>query len=132
MSVLQYHKAALDILSVLVKARRASPDRMLKGDVLDHVLEDMKSEKFLTEDFIAQLMFGLSFVSFDSISWAATLLIKLLGDNPLVLEELTVRISTSGPVFFTSEYQLLTFKFFLIDVNLGDLCLFIRLSMMQY
>ncbi|KAK6253969.1 hypothetical protein QUC31_015689 [Theobroma cacao] len=86
---LKYHKAALDILSVLVKARRASPDRMLKGDVLDHVLEDMKSEKFLTEDFIAQLMFGLSFVSFDSISWAATLLIKLLGDNPLVLEELT-------------------------------------------
>ena len=65
MSLLQNRKAALDLLSILVKERLASPDQMhKKGDVLDHVLEDMKSEKFLTEDFIVQLLFGLSFVSF--------------------------------------------------------------------
>ena len=108
MSLLQNRKAALDLLSILVKERLASPDQMhKKGDVLDHVLEDMKSEKFLTEDFIVQLMFGLSFVSFDSVSTTATVLIKLLGENPLVLEELTVHTYASGSELFTLKYQLL-------------------------
>ncbi|XVF45666.1 hypothetical protein PTKIN_Ptkin02bG0225400 [Pterospermum kingtungense] len=73
-----------------LKKRIASPDQMQKrGDLLDHVINDMKSEKFLTQDFVVRLMFGLLFVSFDSISKAAQVLMKLLGENPLVLEELT-------------------------------------------
>ncbi|XVF45667.1 hypothetical protein PTKIN_Ptkin02bG0225500 [Pterospermum kingtungense] len=84
-------KAALDLLSILVKERLASLPDTTKGDVLDHVQQDMKSEKFLTQDFFVQLMLGLSFVSFDSVSTTATVLIKLLGENPLVLEELTAK-----------------------------------------
>jgi cytochrome P450 len=62
-----------------------------QGDVLDHIIKDMKVENFLTEEFVIQLMFGLLFVSFDSLSSTITLVVKLLAENPMVLEELTVR-----------------------------------------
>lgn len=82
----------------MVKKRLASPDQQhKKGDLLDHFLQDMKSYKFVTQDFIVQQLFGLTFVSFDSVSKAATYLIKFLGENPLVLEELTVHTYASGP-----------------------------------
>lgn len=77
------------MLANVVRERRGSPDRQ-DGDVLDHVIEDMNVEKFLTEDVVVQLMFGLLFVNFDSLSSTLTLAFKLLSENPLVLEELTV------------------------------------------
>ncbi|KAJ6716240.1 CYTOCHROME P450 26 [Salix koriyanagi] len=44
---------------------------------------------FLTEDFIAELAFGILFAAFESVSTTLTLAIKFLAENPLVLEELT-------------------------------------------
>nr|POF12430.1 cytochrome p450 87a3 [Quercus suber] len=77
------------MLDVLNK-KLASPGTH-QGDVLDHIIEDMKFENFLTEEFVVQLMFGLLYVSFDSISLTLSLACKLLSENPVVLEELTVR-----------------------------------------
>ncbi|XP_022726427.1 cytochrome P450 87A3-like [Durio zibethinus] len=123
---LKNRKAALDLLSMLVKKRRASPDQMHKKvDVLDHVLQDMTSEKFLTEDFIVQLMFGLSFVSFETVSGAATMLINLLGNNPLVLEELTAehegilkkRENPNSSITW-EEYKSMTFTLHVINETL--------------
>lgn len=68
-----------------------SPDER-PGDFLDQALNDMASEKFLTEDFIAELSFGILFAAFESVSTTLTLAIKFLAENPLVLEELTVRV----------------------------------------
>ncbi|KAL3611410.1 hypothetical protein D5086_002430 [Populus alba] len=65
-----------------------SPDER-PGDFLDQALNDMASEKFLTEDFIAELSFGILFAAFESVSTTLTLAIKFLAENPLVLEELT-------------------------------------------
>lgn len=72
------------MLSNVVRGRRASPDKQ-HGDVLDHVIEDMNVEKFLTDDVVVQRMFGLLFVNFDSLSSTLTLAFKLLSENPLVL-----------------------------------------------
>jgi len=74
----------------IIKERFNSPDKR-PGDFLDQALNDMASEKFLTEDFIAELSFGILFAAFESVSTTLTLAIKFLAENPLVLEELTVR-----------------------------------------
>jgi cytochrome P450 len=76
----------------ILNKRLTSPDETNQGDVLDHLIEDRKVENFLTEEFVVQLMFGLLFVSFDSLSATLTLAFKLLAENPTVLEELNVRI----------------------------------------
>lgn len=67
--------------------RRALPEEMHHGDVLEHLIQYMKVESFVTEDFVVQLMFGLFFVSFDSLSSTLTLVFKLLAENPTVMEE---------------------------------------------
>lgn len=76
----------------VLRKRRNSPDQERHDDLLDHLIQDMNTEAFLTEDFIVQLMFGLLFVSSDSISTTLALAFKLLAEHPLALEELTVSI----------------------------------------
>jgi cytochrome P450 len=65
-----------------------------RGDFLDQAIDDMKTEKFLTVDFIPQQMFGILFASFESMSTTLTLTFKFLTENPRVVEELRVRIHT--------------------------------------
>lgn len=80
--------------NVLRKRLSSSPaDQNREEDLLDHLIKDMNTEKFLNEDFIVQLMFGLLFVTSDSISTTLALAFKLLAEHPLVLEELIVSIS---------------------------------------
>jgi cytochrome P450 len=75
----------------VLNERRASPETHDHGrDVLDHIIQDMKTANFLNEEFVVQLMFGLLFVTFDSLSSVQTMAFKLLSENPMVLEELTV------------------------------------------
>ncbi|CAI9768368.1 unnamed protein product [Fraxinus pennsylvanica] len=61
---LQTHKKVREMMKDIVKTRLVEPERQY-GDMLDHMIEDMKKETFLNEDFI------------------------LLAEHPLVLEELT-------------------------------------------
>ncbi|KAJ6302835.1 hypothetical protein OIU77_016852 [Salix suchowensis] len=61
-----------------------------RGDFLDQAIDDMKTEKVLTEDFIPQLMFGILFARFESMSTTLTLAFKFLSENPRVVEELRV------------------------------------------
>uniref|UniRef100_A0A6N2L4R0 Cytochrome P450 n=1 Tax=Salix viminalis TaxID=40686 RepID=A0A6N2L4R0_SALVM len=51
----------------IMKERFNSPDKR-PGDFLDQAINDMASEKFLTEDFIAELAFGILFAAFESVS----------------------------------------------------------------
>ncbi|CAA2978645.1 cytochrome P450 87A3-like [Olea europaea subsp. europaea] len=85
---LQTHKKVREMMKDIVRTRLEEPERQY-GDMLDHMIEDMKKESFLDEDFIVQLMFGLFFVTSDSISTTLALAFKLLAEHPLVLEELT-------------------------------------------
>lgn len=73
----------------VVTKRLAEAERR-HGDLLDHIIQDKSTDSFINDDFIVQLMFGLLFVTSDSVSTTLALAFKLLADHPLVLEELTV------------------------------------------
>lgn len=81
-----------DVLRKRMTSSSSAPERSEgRGDLLDHIIQDMSStEKYITEDFIVQLMFGLLFVTSDSVSTTLALAFKLLQEHPHVLEELTV------------------------------------------
>ncbi|XP_073274142.1 cucurbitadienol 11-hydroxylase-like isoform X2 [Primulina huaijiensis] len=84
---LKIHKKVREMMRDVVTKRLAESERS-HGDLLDHIIDDKNTESFLNEDFIVQLMFGLLFVTSDSISTTLALAFKLLEENPLVLEEL--------------------------------------------
>lgn len=77
------------MLRDLLNERQNSPE-MRTGDFLDMMMNDMEKEKFLSEDFAVQLIFGGLFATFDSVSSVITLAFKLLSEHPAVLEELMV------------------------------------------
>lgn len=84
----------------VLKKRLSSPGQNREEDLLDHLIKDMNTDKFLNEDFIVQLMFGLLFVTSDSISTTLALAFKLLAEHPSVLEELIVSISVNFISYF--------------------------------
>ncbi|XP_043698041.1 cytochrome P450 87A3 [Telopea speciosissima] len=87
---LQGRKRAMKLLKDMFHERRAMPEEKRKGDFFDHVLEELKKEgTILTEAIALDLMFVLLFASFETTSLALTLSMKLLSDNPSVLNELT-------------------------------------------
>uniref|UniRef100_A0A2N9EFN8 Cytochrome P450 n=1 Tax=Fagus sylvatica TaxID=28930 RepID=A0A2N9EFN8_FAGSY len=67
-----------------------------KGDFLDQILADKKTETFLNDNFITFMMFGLLLASFETISSTLTLAIKLINDHPKVIQELTMREKGGG------------------------------------
>nr|UVC46132.1 cytochrome P450 [Ilex asprella] len=85
---LKNHKKVLDMMRVELKERRMSPDSR-RGDLLDHLMQEADNEKFLTEEFIVQLMYSLIFVFSDSLSTTLALAVTLLHEHPLALQELT-------------------------------------------
>lgn len=72
--------------------QRLSSSEKRRGDFLDHYLDAMKTESFLTEDFVLYSMFGLLFASFETISSTLCLAIMYLSDHPQAVQELEVRI----------------------------------------
>lgn len=86
---MQDRRKALSIIRRTVKDRLSSHGR-LYDDFLSHVMQDMNKEKFLTEDFVVQFIFGLLFVSFDSVSTTLTLALMFLEETPRALQEITV------------------------------------------
>ncbi|KAK6939230.1 Cytochrome P450 [Dillenia turbinata] len=85
---LKNKRAVEKIIGHELEERAAFPERR-QGDLLDQVLEDMKTEKFLNKDFVVHMMFGLLLASFETISATLTLAMKLLTEHPSVVQELT-------------------------------------------
>ncbi|KAL0303691.1 UNVERIFIED_CONTAM: cytochrome [Sesamum radiatum] len=113
----------------VVRKRLAESERR-HGDLLDHIIEDKNSESFLNEDFIVQLMFGLLFVTSDSISTTLALAFKLLAEHPPVLEELTAEHEAilknradSDSTLTWNEYKSMTFTLQVINevLRLGNI-----------
>lgn len=78
------------MLKNMLQERRANP-RKVKTDFFDYVLEELdRGDSILTEAIALDLMFVLLFASFETTSLAITVAMKLLRDNPRVLQELTV------------------------------------------
>lgn len=85
----QGQKKILAMLRDMIKERRASPETN-RGDFLDQICKDMNKEKFLSEDFIVQLIFGGLFATFESVSAIMALAFELLSEHPSVLKEMIV------------------------------------------
>ena len=73
----------------MLNERMTTPESY-KGDILDQAIKDMEKEKFLSEDFIVQLIFSGFFATFESISAVMALAFMLLSEHPSVLEEMIV------------------------------------------
>ncbi|KAG6778209.1 hypothetical protein POTOM_018063 [Populus tomentosa] len=128
-----YHKCLKDrekatkFLKDKLEERRNSPD-MYRGDLLDQVIADLNKvdkEKFLSDDFIITVIFGLLFAGFKSVSKILTLTLKLLADHPSVLQELIAEHEgilknrrDSDPVLTWDEYKSMTFTLQVINESL--------------
>ena len=93
----------MKLIRDVLKEKKAS-SKTLEGDFLDKMVDDMKNEKFLSDDFVVFVMFGILFASFETISSTLTLAIKLLIEHPLVMQELIV--SDNYLTTFQSFYYL--------------------------
>ena len=87
--VIQNQKKAIKLITSTLEERKRNPE-LRKGDFLDLVVADMKTETFLTDNFVIYMMFGLLLASFETISSTLTLAIKLINDHPKVVQQLTV------------------------------------------
>ncbi|KAL5562367.1 hypothetical protein UlMin_032114 [Ulmus minor] len=85
---LQDKKEMISMLKDMLKERRLSPNTNNSRDLLDEMIKDMDSEKFLTENFIVHFFFALFFGSFEAISTVLALALKFLSENPSAMEEL--------------------------------------------
>ncbi|KAF3974991.1 hypothetical protein CMV_001732 [Castanea mollissima] len=85
---LQSQKKAINLITTIFEERKRNPE-IRKGDFLDQILADMKTETFFTDNFIIYMMFGLLIASFETISSTLTLAIKLINDHPKVVQALT-------------------------------------------
>ncbi|GMY34187.1 cytochrome P450 87A3-like, partial [Fagus crenata] len=84
----QNQKKAIKLITSMLEERKRNPE-LRKGDFLDLVVADMKTETFLTDNFVTYMMFGLLLASFETISSTLTLAIKLINDHPKVVQQLT-------------------------------------------
>ncbi|OVA11985.1 Cytochrome P450 [Macleaya cordata] len=88
-----YHKClknqqtALNLMRGILHERLKSPEKRY-GDFLDQIVEDMKTEEFLKEDFVLFFMFGLLLASFETISATLTVGMTLLSEHPEVVKQL--------------------------------------------
>ncbi|XP_026396667.1 cytochrome P450 87A3-like [Papaver somniferum] len=85
---MQNQKKAIQLMREILHERYRSTEK--KGDFLDQVIEDMKSEtkEFMTEDFVMYYLFGILLSTFATISSNLTLALTFLTDHPAVVKEL--------------------------------------------
>ncbi|KAE8057378.1 hypothetical protein FH972_014079 [Carpinus fangiana] len=120
----QNQKKAINLITNMLEERKRNPD-IRKGDFLDLLLADMKTETFLTEKFIIHMMFGLLLASFETISATLTLAIKLISDHPEVLQQLTEEheaiLNSRGDAntgLTWKEYKSMTFTHHVVNESL--------------
>jgi cytochrome P450 len=81
----------MKVLKKMMRERMAEPAGRKSQDFFDVLIEELRREKpVMTEAVALDLMFVLLFASFETTALALTLGVKLLAENPRVLEALTV------------------------------------------
>ncbi|KAI3960570.1 hypothetical protein MKX01_003744 [Papaver californicum] len=87
---MQNQKKVIQVMREILHERYKSTEK--KGDFLDQVIDDMKSEtkEFMTEDFVIYFIFGILLSTFATVSSNLTLALTLLTDHPAVVKELLV------------------------------------------
>nr|CAB3447505.1 unnamed protein product [Digitaria exilis] len=86
---MQGRKNAMKVLKKMMQERMADTGRQ-NEDFFDVLIEELRREKpVMTEAVALDLMFVLLFASFETTALALTLGVKLLAENPRVLQALT-------------------------------------------
>ncbi|CAN1343354.1 Beta-amyrin 16-alpha-hydroxylase CYP87D16, partial [Linum perenne] len=139
-----HHRCLKDkekVLKMIREEYRKRQDSMLTlcsepgGDFLDHAireLNDGNNPNCLTEKFIINLIFGINYVSSDLVSTMTTLAVKLIGDHPLVFQELVAeheeilkgrKGNEAAVVLSWSEYKSMNFTLQVINeiLRLGNI-----------
>lgn len=106
----------MKVLRGMMKERMAEPERPCE-DFFDHVIQELRREKpLLTETIALDLMFVLLFASFETTALALTIGVKLLTENPKVVDALRVsllstlavdHISLNGSVMSSTSSSLI-------------------------
>ncbi|TQD96033.1 hypothetical protein C1H46_018375 [Malus baccata] len=118
-----FHKCLKDqekvitMITNMIKERRAKEaEEEKEEDFLDQAIKDLRTENYLTEDFIVRLLYGFLFASFESIGTVMCLGFKLLAEHPEVMVELAAEHEAilknradSDSSLTWEEYKSLTF-----------------------
>ncbi|KAL3732655.1 hypothetical protein ACJRO7_029323 [Eucalyptus globulus] len=67
-----------------------APPGIRKRDLLDHLLEDMETQTFLTRYLVNYLMFALMVASLETVSTGLDMTIKLITESPWTVQELII------------------------------------------
>ena len=102
---IQEAKKAYEVMKKLVEERRKSPESP-RSDLLGQALNDMATQRFLTENLIAFLVLGLTVAAVETISAALTLTLKFISEHPTVIHQLEV--SKFGLSTFRNSFILLS------------------------
>ncbi|KAM3369180.1 hypothetical protein ACQJBY_011085 [Aegilops geniculata] len=117
-------KKAMKVLKGMMQERMADPERKCE-DFFDHVIQELRREKpLLTETIALDLMFVLLFASFETTALALTLGVKLLTENPRVVDALTVimeivRLANIVPGIFRKALQDVEIKGYTVPAGWG-------------
>ncbi|KAH8498840.1 hypothetical protein H0E87_017673, partial [Populus deltoides] len=115
---MQDREKMLKMLKNTLMERLNDPSKR-RGDFLDQAIDDMETEKFLTVDFIPQLIFGILFASFESMSTTLTLTFKFLSENPRAEHDAIVKNRENPNSRLTwEEYRSMTFTQMVVNETL--------------
>ncbi|KAI4370238.1 hypothetical protein MLD38_018608 [Melastoma candidum] len=121
---LKEHEKAISLIRGILGDRFSTSDTS-PDDLLSRMIRDRENYEFLTEDFVVKLLFGLIYVSVDSVAVILTLALKFLAENPKALKELNdeheailkQREDSSTPLTW-KEYKSMTFTLQVINETL--------------
>ncbi|GMH13508.1 hypothetical protein Nepgr_015349 [Nepenthes gracilis] len=122
---LKNRKAVTDVIRATIKERLSTKYKCDRADFLDQLLKDQAIEKFLSEDIIINIVFGLLLAASASTAVALALVLKFLSENHRALEELKVEHETimknrenPGSPLTWNEVKSMTFTLDVINESL--------------
>ncbi|KAE8729065.1 Cytochrome P450, putative isoform 2 [Hibiscus syriacus] len=83
----QRQQKVMKVISKIVEERMKRSNS--QGDFVDEMVEDMRTETFMTKEFASHVLFGILLASFETISSTVALAINYLSEHPSLLQQLT-------------------------------------------
>ena len=99
---MQEAKKAFKLIKNILEERRKSPEKY-RGDFIDQAINDMKTEKIMTDDQIVYVVAGIWMATWETSSTLLALIFNFLAEYPSVAEELRVCIQNLITIFFFYE-----------------------------
>ncbi|KAL7156698.1 hypothetical protein ABFS83_02G026200 [Erythranthe nasuta] len=125
-----YHKSlknkekVMEMLREAVNARLALP-RDDKDDLISRMIKDINIVDFVTPEYIAQILFGLLFIMFQTLPLLLVFVLKFISENPAVVgeliaehDEIIAKRKNSDSSVTWEEYKSMTFTLQVVNETL--------------